>query len=54
MGVEELKGQAARDRVLDRVPGADPEDLLLFHDLLGIADPNLRLRQSSPTPVGDG
>jgi class 3 adenylate cyclase len=40
MGVEGLKGQAARDRVGERVPGADPEDLLLLHDLLGIADPN--------------
>ena len=38
-GVEGLDGQAARDRVRDRVPDADPEDLLLFDDLLGIADP---------------
>jgi AAA ATPase domain len=38
-GVESLDGQAARDRVRDRVPDADPEDLLLFDDLLGIADP---------------
>ena len=35
-----LDEQAARDRVRDRVPDADPEDLLLFDDLLGIADPN--------------
>ena len=39
-GVEGLDGQSARDRVRDRVPDADPEDLLLLHDLLGIADPN--------------
>ena len=26
-GVEGLDGQAARDRVRDRVPDADPEDL---------------------------
>ena len=39
-GVEGLDGQAARDRVRDRIPDADPEDLLLFDDLLGIADPN--------------
>ena len=38
-GVEGLDPQAARDRVRDRVPDADPEDLLLLHDLLGIADP---------------
>ena len=38
-GVEGLDAQAARDRVRDRVPDADPEDLLLFDDLLGIADP---------------
>jgi class 3 adenylate cyclase len=40
MGVEGLEGQAARDGVCERVPGADPEDLLLLHDLLGIADPD--------------
>ena len=38
-GVEGLDGQTARDRVRARVPDADPEDLLLFDDLLGIADP---------------
>ena len=40
-GVEGLDAQAARDRVRDRVPDADPEDLLLFDDLLGIADPDV-------------
>ena len=29
-GVEGLDAQAARDRVRDRVPDADPEDLLLL------------------------
>ena len=38
-----LDGQAARDRVRDRVPDADPEDLVLFDDMLGIADPNAPL-----------
>ena len=38
-GVEGLDGQAARDRVRAQVPDADPEDLVLFDDLLGIADP---------------
>ena len=33
-GVAGLDGPAARDRVRDRVPGADSEDLLLFDDLL--------------------
>ena len=37
-GVSELDGPAARDRVRSRVPDADPEDVLLFDDLLGIAD----------------
>jgi adenylate cyclase len=34
LGVEGLDGQSARDRVRARVPDADPEDLLLLHDLL--------------------
>jgi class 3 adenylate cyclase len=42
-GVEGLDGQTARDRVRARVPDADPEDLLLLHDLLGIADPDAEL-----------
>ena len=42
-GVEGLDGQTARDRVRARVPDADPEDLLLLHDLLGIADPDVEL-----------
>ena len=47
-GVEGLDGQAARDRVRDRVPDADPEDVLLFDDLLGIADPNAPLPAIDP------
>src|SRR6201997_566074 len=47
-GVEGLDGQTARDRVRDRVPDADPEDLLLFHDLLGIADPEVELPKIDP------
>jgi class 3 adenylate cyclase len=47
-GVEGLAGQTARDRVRDRVPDADPEDLLLLHDLLGIADPNAPLPPIDP------
>ena len=37
-GVEGLDGQAARERVRDQIPDADPEDLLLLDDLLGIGD----------------
>jgi class 3 adenylate cyclase len=47
-GVEGLDGQTARDRVRDRVPDADPEDLLLLEDLLGIADPNAALPAIDP------
>jgi class 3 adenylate cyclase len=47
-GVEGLDGQIARDRVRDRVLDADPEDLLLLHDLLGIADPNAALPAIDP------
>ena len=47
-GVDGLDGQAARDRVRDQVPEADPEDLVLFDDLLGIADPNAPLPAIDP------
>jgi class 3 adenylate cyclase len=47
-GVEGLDGPTARDRVRDRVPDADPEDLLLLDDLLGIADPNAALPAIDP------
>ncbi len=47
-GVEGLDGQTARDRVRDRVLDADPEDVLLFHDLLGIADPEVELPKIDP------
>jgi class 3 adenylate cyclase len=47
-GVSDLDGPAARDRVRDRIPDADPDDLLLFDDLLGIADPNAPLPAIDP------
>ena len=47
-GVEGLDGQTARDRVRDRVPDADPEDLVVFDDLLGIADPDTPLPAIDP------
>ncbi len=47
-GVEGLDEQTARDRVRDRIPEADPEDVLLFDDLLGIADPEAALPRIDP------
>ncbi|MGO9655450.1 adenylate/guanylate cyclase domain-containing protein, partial [Mycobacterium sp.] len=47
-GVRGLDAQAARDRVRSRVPDADPEDVLLFDDLLGIADPEVELPKIDP------
>jgi class 3 adenylate cyclase len=46
-GVEGLDGRSARARVRERIPDADPEDVLLFDDLLGVADPN------TPSPAID-
>src|SRR5277367_565359 len=48
IGVGDLDGPAARQRVRSRVPDADPEDLLLFDDLLGIADPVVQLPKIDP------
>src|SRR4029453_7000065 len=39
---------AARARLRADVPDADPQDLLLLDDLLGIADPELPLPQIDP------
>ena len=47
-GIEDLDGPAARARVRERVPDADPQDLLLLDDLLGIADPEVPLPQIDP------
>jgi AAA ATPase domain len=47
-GVDGLDGHTARDRVRERVPDADPEDLLLLDDLLGIADPEVELPKIAP------
>src|SRR5271163_4949211 len=47
-GVGDLDGPAARGRLRSRVPDADPEDLLLFDDLLGIADPDVALPTIDP------
>jgi hypothetical protein len=47
-GVADLDDHAARERVRARVPDADPQDLLLLDDLLGIADPEVPLPQIDP------
>ncbi|MCW2652868.1 MAG: cyclase [Mycobacterium sp.] len=47
-GVGDLDAQAARDRVRARLADADPEDLALFDDLLGIADTNGSLPAIDP------
>jgi adenylate cyclase len=47
-GAEGLDAQAARDQLRDRVSGAEAEDLLLFDELLGIADPQVPLPRIDP------
>ncbi len=48
IGVADLDGEAARERVRAYVPDADPQDQLLLDDLLGIADPDVALPQIDP------
>ncbi|BBX71668.1 cyclase [Mycolicibacterium psychrotolerans] len=47
-GVEGVDGPAARERVREHVPQADPQDLLLLDDLLGVADPEVALPAIDP------
>ena len=47
-GIEDLDGPAARAQVREQVSDADPQDLLLLGDLLGIADPEVPLPQIDP------
>ena len=47
-GVEGLDAAAARVQVHAQVGDADPEDLALFDDLLGIADPDFSLPRIDP------
>ncbi|MGO9509714.1 MAG: ATP-binding protein [Mycobacterium sp.] len=46
--VSGLDDAVARTRVRARVPDADPQDLLLLDDLLGIADPDVELPKIDP------
>jgi class 3 adenylate cyclase len=48
LGVADLDVDAARARVREHVPDADPQDLLLLDDLLGIADTDVPLPQIDP------
>ena len=47
-GIKGLDPHAARTRIRAGAPDAEPEDLLLFEDLLGIADPDVALPRIHP------
>jgi class 3 adenylate cyclase len=50
-GVAQISGldnASARARVRAQIPGADPQDILLLDDLLGIADPAVALPKIDP------
>ncbi|HYX99897.1 MAG TPA: AAA family ATPase, partial [Mycobacterium sp.] len=47
-GVGELDAAGARTQIRARVRNVDPEDLLLFDDLLGVADPEVTLPKIDP------
>jgi class 3 adenylate cyclase len=46
--VADLDAPAARAQLRARVPDAEPEDLVLFDDLVGIADPEVELPKIDP------
>ena len=48
IGITDLEGEAARAQVRARLRDADPQDLLLLDDLLGIADADAPLPQIDP------
>ncbi|MGB9302831.1 MAG: AAA family ATPase, partial [Mycobacterium sp.] len=47
-GIKGLDPDAARARIRAQYPDAEPEDLLLFDDLLGISDPEVELPKIDP------
>jgi class 3 adenylate cyclase len=47
-GIKGLDPQAARARIRAQFPDAEPEDLVLFDDLLGTADPDVELPKIDP------
>jgi class 3 adenylate cyclase len=48
IGINGLDPHAARARIRAQFPDAEPEDLLLFDDLLGTADPKVELPKIHP------
>jgi class 3 adenylate cyclase len=46
--ISDLDDQSARARLRAVIPDADPEDMLLLDDLVGIADPNVELPRIDP------
>jgi class 3 adenylate cyclase len=46
--VSGLDDRTARTRMRARIPGADPQDMLLLDELLGIAGPNVELPKIDP------
>ena len=46
--ISDLDPKIARARVREEIPDADPQDLLLLEDLLGIADPAVALPKIDP------
>ena len=49
-GVANTDSEPARARLRNQMPDADPQDLQLLDDLLGIADPTVPLPQIDPDP----
>jgi class 3 adenylate cyclase len=47
-GINGLDPQPARARIRPQFPDAEPEDLVLFDDLLGVADPEVELPKIDP------
>jgi class 3 adenylate cyclase len=47
-GIKGLDPHAARARIRAQAPDAEPDDLLLYDDLLGIADPDVELPKIDP------
>ena len=47
--IADLVEPATRARVREQLPDADPQDLLLLNDLLGIADPDVPLPKIDPS-----
>ena len=53
-GTEHLDPEQARTRLRELDPDADPDDVLLFEDLVGVADPETELPNIDPDAGGGG